>query len=68
MDFSNKDTQLVSFIQELAKKTQQKHQKNNNIQTDIIVMDFVKAFGKVPHKKLLSKLNHYGMNTTPWNE
>jgi hypothetical protein len=40
----------VSFIQELAKN-------NNNIQTDIIVMDFGKTLDKVPHKRLLSKLN-----------
>jgi len=33
----------VSFIQELA--------KNNNIKTDIIVMDFAKAFDKVPPQK-----------------
>ena len=38
--------------------------------TDIIVMDFAKAFDKVPHKKLLSKLNYYGIqcNTLKWIE
>ena len=40
------------IIQELAKNN------NKNIQTDIIVMDFAKTFDKVPHKRLLYKLNH----------
>ena len=28
----------------------------NNKQTDVIAMDFAKAFDKVPHKKLIRKL------------
>ena len=28
-------------------------------QTDIIVMDFAKAFDKVPHRRLLDKLDYY---------
>lgn len=51
------ETQLVSFIQELAESN------NKNIQTDVIVMDFAKAFDKVPHKRLLHKLKYYGINT-----
>jgi retron-type reverse transcriptase len=56
------ETQLVSFIQELAKNN------NHNIQTAIIVMDFAKAFDKVSHKRLLSMLNYYGIeyNTLQW--
>ena len=58
------ETQLVSFIQELAKYN------NHNIQTDIIVMDFAKAFDKIHQKRLLSKLNYYGIeyNTLKWIE
>jgi predicted component of type VI protein secretion system len=41
------ETQLTSFIQELAKNN------NDKIQTDVIVMDFAKAFDKDPHKRLL---------------
>ena len=43
---------------------------NHNIQTDIIVMDFAKAFDKVPRKRLLYKLNYYGIeyNTLKWME
>ena len=30
-------------------------------QADVIVMDFAKAFGKVPYKRLLRKLDFYGI-------
>ncbi len=37
-------------------------------QTDILIMDFSKAFDKVGHKKLLRKLDYYGVNgrTNNW--
>ena len=37
-------------------------------QTDVIVMDFAKAFDKVPHKRLLYKLDFYGIrgSTHKW--
>ena len=35
---------------------------NESVQTDIIVMDFSKAFDKVDHKKLLLKLHRFGIN------
>ena len=56
------ESQLIDFIQELH------HENNNNIQTDLIIMDFAKAFDKVPHKRLLYKLNFYGIrhNTLNW--
>ena len=35
-------------------------------QTDVIIMDFVKAFNKVPHRRMLYKLDHYGIRgSTP---
>ena len=55
------ETQLTSFIQELAKNNSDK------IQTDVIVMDFAKAFDKVPHKRLLYKLKYYGTDTNTLN-
>ena len=30
-------------------------------QTDLIIMDFAKAFDKVPHRRLLHKLEYYGI-------
>ena len=50
------ETQLLSFIQELSETD------NKNIQTDLIIMDFAKAFDKVPHRRLLYKLNYYGIS------
>ena len=34
--------------------------KDHN-QTDIIIMDFGNAFDKVPHRRLLYKLDYYGI-------
>ena len=50
------ETQLLSFIQELSETD------NKNIQTDLIIMDFAKAFDKVPHHRLLYKLKYYGIS------
>ena len=37
-------------------------------QTDLIIMDFAKAFGKVPHRRLLHNLDFYGIrgSTHKW--
>ena len=37
-------------------------------QTDVIIMDFAKAFDKVPHRRLLYKLGYYGIrgSTHKW--
>ena len=37
-------------------------------QTDLIIMDFTEAFDKVPHRRLLHKLNYYGIrgSTHKW--
>ncbi len=35
--------------------------KDNKIQTDIIILDFLKAFDAPPHDKLLYKLRCYGI-------
>ena len=39
-------------------------------QVDIVLLDFTKALDKVPHQRLLHKLNFYGVrnNTLKWIE
>ena len=49
------ETQLVGFIQELAQNMV------GGGQTDIVLMDFAKAFDKVAHTRLLNKIHHYGI-------
>ena len=34
---------------------------------DLVILDFSKAFDRVPHQRLLAKLNHYGQ-TYKWIE
>ena len=56
------ETQLITFVDELAKNL------CDGNEIDIAVMDFSKAFDVVPHRRLLYKLNHYGIrdNTLSW--
>ena len=49
------ETQLICTIQDVAADLDKKKQ------TDMIIIDFTKAFDKVPHNRLLMKLNRYGI-------
>ena len=53
------ETQLISLFQDLA---------SNPSQIDLIIMDFSKAFDKVPHRRLDYTLDWYGIrgNTREW--
>jgi len=51
-------SQLVITIHDLM------YSRDHNIQTDVIVLDFSKAFDTVPHNRLLHKINHYGIRGT----
>ena len=58
------ETQLISTIQGISKKL-----KSGNDQVDVkFLLDFAKAFDKVPFQRLLLKLNFYGIrdNTLQW--
>ena len=48
-------TQLIKTVNDLAKSM------NHGEQIDSILLDFSKAFDKVCHRKLLLKLEHYGI-------
>ena len=56
------ESQLISFTQEVYDNLE------NGNQTDIIVMDFSKAFDRVDHNKLIYKLSALGIHplTTRW--
>ena len=55
------ETQLIQLIDNLA------HNIDNRVQTDAILLDFQKAFDKVPHQRLLHKLTYYGISPQALN-
>ena len=56
------ESQLIQTVQDLANSL------NEGEQMDAILLDFSKAFDKVPHQDLLGKLQHYGVrgNLNRW--
>ena len=46
---------LVTLINDLSSSL------DRGDQTDMVILDFSKAFDRVPHKRLLRKLHHYGI-------
>ena len=56
------ETQLLVTLQDLFKSFDQ------NIQVDVAILNFSKAFATVPHDKLLHKIDSYGIqgNTLRW--
>ena len=49
------ETQLLELTNDITRNL------DNGIQTDIVVLDFAKAFDKVNHSLLVMKLDHYGI-------
>ena len=56
------ETQLINTVEHLARSI------NNRCQTDLLILDFSKAFDKVAHNRLLLKMNSYGIRgpTLTW--
>ena len=55
------ETQLVTLVHELAEAI------DRGRQTDMIILDFSKAFDRVPHLRLLAKIHHYGIRGSTYN-
>ena len=52
------ETQLVQFVHDIISNLDGAVNRGHK-QTDLIIMDFAKAFDKVPHRRLLHKLDYY---------
>ena len=61
------ETQLVQFFHDMVSNLDRALNRGHR-QTDVIIMDFTKAFDKVPHRRLLYKLHYYGIrgSTHQW--
>ena len=55
------ESQLVTLTHDLASSL------DNGKQTDMVVLDFSKAFDRVPHQRLLRKLHHYGIRGSTYH-
>jgi hypothetical protein len=49
------ESQLLITLEDLAQNI------DHGLQTDVLILDFQKAFDTVPHQRLLRKLDHYGI-------
>ena len=61
------ETQLVKFVHDIISNLDGAVNRGHK-QTDLTIMDFAKAFDKVPHRRLLHKLEYYGIrgSTHKW--
>ena len=51
----SRENQLLVTLEDLTKNL------DHGKQSDLILLDFAKAFDTVPHQRLLPKLHHYGI-------
>ena len=58
------ETQLVQFVHDIISNLDNSINRGHK-QTDLIIMDFAKAFDKVPQRRLLHKLDYYGIEGPP---
>ena len=61
------ETQLVQFVHDIISNLDGAVNRGHK-QTDLIIVDFAKAFDKVPYRRLLHKLEYYGIrgSTHKW--
>ena len=61
------ETQLVQFVHDIISNLNVTVNRGHK-QTDLIIMDFAKAIDKMPHRRLLHKLDYYGIrgSTHKW--
>ena len=61
------ETQMVQFVHDIISILDWTVNRGHK-QTDLIIMDFANAFDKVPHRRLLHKLDYYGIrgSTRKW--
>ena len=61
------ETQLVQFVHDVISNLDGAVNRGHK-QTDLIIMDFAKAFDKVPHRRLLHKFDYCGIrgSTHKW--
>ena len=50
------ESQPITIVEHLVRNL------DHGKQTDLLLLDFSKAFDTVPHKRLLKKLDHYGIH------
>ena len=55
------ETQLLTLAQELLTGLDKKQQH------DLVILDFSKAFDRVPHHRLIRKLDNYGIRGSTYN-
>ena len=61
-EYRSCETQLLEFMEEVSAAME------SGTPTDVIIMEFAKAFDPVKHSLLVHKLNHFGIrgNTNSW--
>ena len=55
------ETQLLTTVDDFLRNL------NSGLQTDVLFLDFKKAFDKVPHHRLCHKLSYYGIRNATLN-
>jgi len=61
------ESQLILTVNDRAENIDNSTQVDASRQADAILLDFAKAFDKVPNSHLLLKLNHYGIRNCTIN-